>query len=319
MADQKLTELSEVTTVSSADLMYLVADTETTPASRRISWLNILAALNAALGFVPTTRTVNSKALSSNITLSTADVAATTDKNYVTDAQVTLLGNTSGTNTGDETVTTIKTKLGITTLSGSNTGDQTLPTDATLSVSDVTTNNVDNNKHGFFPKLPSVSDNKNYGIKNGAVSEIVSGGASSTRGTFTTSNLTYTFTVATPSVSPTAGATYTNNGITYTVVSYSSNSLVCTGTGYPTASGTLTKASGTGDATLTFTAFTATYTITHSLALSSPYIIIVTLSNTSTNKKIGDPDDITYATNSFTIDVTSFTTLTSFGYAYLAG
>ena len=34
--------------------------------------------------------------------------------------------NLSGTNTGDETITTIKTKLGITTLSGSNTGDQDL-------------------------------------------------------------------------------------------------------------------------------------------------------------------------------------------------
>ncbi|SNR34187.1 DUF1566 domain-containing protein [Lutibacter flavus] len=34
----------------------------------------------------------------------------------------------SGTNTGDETLTTIKNKLGISTLSGSNTGDQTLPT-----------------------------------------------------------------------------------------------------------------------------------------------------------------------------------------------
>jgi len=32
----------------------------------------------------------------------------------------------SGSNTGDETITTIKTKLGVTTLSGSNTGDQTL-------------------------------------------------------------------------------------------------------------------------------------------------------------------------------------------------
>jgi hypothetical protein len=38
-------------------------------------------------------------------------------------AKVALL---SGTNTGDETATTIKSKLGITTLSGSNTGDQTL-------------------------------------------------------------------------------------------------------------------------------------------------------------------------------------------------
>lgn len=32
----------------------------------------------------------------------TADVPASTDKNYVTDAQSTVLGNTSGTNTGDE-------------------------------------------------------------------------------------------------------------------------------------------------------------------------------------------------------------------------
>ena len=41
----------------------------------------------------------------------------------------------SGSNTGDETLATIKTKLGVTTLSGSNTGDQTLPT--TLPASDV--------------------------------------------------------------------------------------------------------------------------------------------------------------------------------------
>ena len=44
-------------------------------------------------------------------------------------------GSASGTNTGDETSATIKTKLSITTLSGSNTGDQTLPT--TLPASDV--------------------------------------------------------------------------------------------------------------------------------------------------------------------------------------
>ena len=43
--------------------------------------------------------------------------------------------NVSGTNTGDETGSTIRTKLGVTTLSGSNTGDQTIPT--TLPASDV--------------------------------------------------------------------------------------------------------------------------------------------------------------------------------------
>lgn len=37
-----------------------------------------------------------------------------------------ITGTNSGVNTGDETATTIKSKLGITTLSGSNTGDQTL-------------------------------------------------------------------------------------------------------------------------------------------------------------------------------------------------
>jgi hypothetical protein len=51
----------------------------------------------------------------------------------ITSAEGTLIGNTSGVNTGDETVTTIKTKLGITTLSGSNTGDQDLTPYATKS------------------------------------------------------------------------------------------------------------------------------------------------------------------------------------------
>jgi hypothetical protein len=57
----------------------------------------------------------------------TADIAESTDRNYVTDAQKAgVLSNTSGVNTGDETSSTIKTKLGITTLSGGNTGDQTI-------------------------------------------------------------------------------------------------------------------------------------------------------------------------------------------------
>ena len=55
----------------------------------------------------------------------TADIAPSTDRNYVTDAQAGVISNTSGINTGDETTSSIKSKLGITTLSGSNTGDQT--------------------------------------------------------------------------------------------------------------------------------------------------------------------------------------------------
>lgn len=84
----------------------------------------------------------------------TADLPDSADKRYITDAQQTIVGNTSGTNTGDETTATIKTKLSITTLSGSNTGDQTI-SDATISTTDITTNDVSTSKHGFFPKLPT--------------------------------------------------------------------------------------------------------------------------------------------------------------------
>lgn len=52
-----------------------------------------------------------------NKSVTTADIAASTNKNYVTDAQATVIGNTSGTNTGDETNATIKTKLGAATTS----------------------------------------------------------------------------------------------------------------------------------------------------------------------------------------------------------
>lgn len=60
--------------------------------------------LNTALsGKVATTVTVNGQALSGNVTLTTAHVADSSNKRYVTDAQLTVIGNTSGTNTGDQT------------------------------------------------------------------------------------------------------------------------------------------------------------------------------------------------------------------------
>lgn len=43
----------------------------------------------------------------------TADIADSSNKRYVTDAQLTVLGNTSGTNTGDETQSSILSKLGV--------------------------------------------------------------------------------------------------------------------------------------------------------------------------------------------------------------
>ncbi len=62
----------------------------------------------------------------------------------------------------------------------------------------------------------------------------------------------YYFTIT--SGNATVGATYTNNAQTFTVVNTiaAQTKLVCTGTGAPAASGTLTKSAGTGDATITF-------------------------------------------------------------------
>lgn len=70
-------------------------------------------------------------------------------------------------------------------------------------------------------------------------------------------NKTYKFQIVTGSA--TVGATYTNNGFTYTVKTTVSSGIILetTGTGDPSVSGTLTKATGTGDATLTFYAYRA--------------------------------------------------------------
>jgi hypothetical protein len=86
--------------------------------------------------------------------------------------------------------------------------------------------------------------------------------------TKTSSATTYTFTVT--SANATVGATYTNNGITFTVSATiaAQTTLVTTATGAPTASGVLTKATGTGDATITYSAFVAG-TTTHLFGLSN--------------------------------------------------
>jgi hypothetical protein len=74
-------------------------------------------------GLVATTRKVNNKALSSDVTLTTADIADSTDARYCTDAQKTAIG-------------TIAT-----------------PTDATVAFTDITTNDSSVSKHGFLKKL----------------------------------------------------------------------------------------------------------------------------------------------------------------------
>ena len=66
---------------------------------------------------------------------------------------------------------------------------------------------------------------------------------------------------AVTSANATIGAIYTNNTQTFTVLSTISSglNLLMSGTGTPTAGGTLTKSSGTGDATITFSAYNTVY------------------------------------------------------------
>jgi hypothetical protein len=106
---------------------------------------NLVVKNSAITGATKTKITYDAKGLvTSGSDATTADIADSTNKRYVTDANLTTIGNQSGTNTGDETTSTIKTKLGITTLSGSNTGDQDLsgytPTTRTINTYPLSSN-----------------------------------------------------------------------------------------------------------------------------------------------------------------------------------
>lgn len=72
----------------------------------------------AITGSTKTKITYDAKGLvTSGTDATTADIADSSNKRYCTDAEKTVIGNTSNTNTGDETQSTIKTKLGAATAS----------------------------------------------------------------------------------------------------------------------------------------------------------------------------------------------------------
>lgn len=59
------------------------------------------------------TRQINGKALSADVTLATTDIADGTNKRYVTDAQRTVIQNTSGTNTGNQDLSAYATSSAV--------------------------------------------------------------------------------------------------------------------------------------------------------------------------------------------------------------
>lgn len=73
-----------------------------------LSNLGGVAANTPITGATKTKVTYDSKGLvTSGADATTADIAVSTDKNYVTDAQLVVIGNTSGTNSGNETAASI--------------------------------------------------------------------------------------------------------------------------------------------------------------------------------------------------------------------
>jgi|688.fasta_scaffold10088_7 hypothetical protein len=97
--------------------------------------------------------------ITSSTDATTDDIADGFDKRYVTDANLLVINNTSGVNTGDQTLSGlggVPTSRNITvngTISNLSADSTFTVTDANLSTSDITTNNVSTTKHGFAPKL----------------------------------------------------------------------------------------------------------------------------------------------------------------------
>jgi hypothetical protein len=114
MTDKRTTELDAYTSPVNADVFPVVESATTT--TKKISWATIKSTLatylatlfmvkNSAITASTKTKiTYDTNGLvTSGADATTADIADSTNKRYCTDAQKTVIGNTSGTNTGDET------------------------------------------------------------------------------------------------------------------------------------------------------------------------------------------------------------------------
>jgi len=141
MADQKISQLTTITTVDNAADLFPIVDSSasetkkiTPTALKSALALNnvdntsdankpISSATQTALdgkvdkntaitGATKTKITYDAKGLvTAGADATTADIADSTNKRYVTDAQATIIGNTSGTNTGDNAVNSLYSGL----------------------------------------------------------------------------------------------------------------------------------------------------------------------------------------------------------------
>jgi hypothetical protein len=93
MANKKITELTELTTPAGADILAIVDDTVGTATTKKVTVTNLM-------GQAPV-QSVNSA--TGTVVLDADDISdASTTNKFVTAADITNLGNLSGTNTGDQ-------------------------------------------------------------------------------------------------------------------------------------------------------------------------------------------------------------------------
>ncbi|MHA8083514.1 hypothetical protein ACST14_08835 [Aquirufa sp. A-Brett2-15D] len=197
---------------------------------------DFVSANTSITGSTKTKLTFDAKGLiTAGADATTVDIASSLDKRYVTDAQSGVLSNTSGVNSGDETASTIKTKLGIATLSGSNTGDQTITLTGDMTgtgtgsfAATLTNTTVTTGSYGSTTAIPTFTvDSKGRLTAAGSALIIADAGTLSgttLKSTVTNSSLTSVGTITQGTWSGTTIAVA--NGGTGTTTSTGSGSLV---------------------------------------------------------------------------------------------
>jgi hypothetical protein len=191
-----------------------------------VAGTDFVAPNSAITGATKTKITYDAKGLvTAGADATTADIAPSTDRNYVTDIKAGVLSNTSGTNTGDQTIT----------LTGDVTGTGTGTFSSTIANSAVT-----------YAKMQNVGANKLVGSTN-STSAAVAGevtigtGLSLTNGTLTATGTGGTVTNVNPITLTTTGSTFTStvaNATTTPAITLNIPSASVTGT----TAGLLSKA-----------------------------------------------------------------------------
>lgn len=233
----------------------LGADDTTVPTSKAVKDVtDARVVANAAIvGATKTKVTYDTKGLiTSGADATTADIADSSNKRYVTDANLTVIGNTSGTNTGDVTLASPNHGLGL--------SNQVITMGTPSSCTNATTNAVTTTTHthaitGFLTSLSgavltdqtsgqTIGDTTNRLTKLWATditcTNAITGSVTGNAGTVSNATLTTALTVNTGKLTLTA-----NNA---------NNSVLTVGAGAVSVSGTNTGDNAVNTSSMTITA-----------------------------------------------------------------